>query len=224
MLEVMRGVWGMRALLTIRIVDQSEGAVSRLSEHILRAQRIAWFSDGLTHPEAAELRVRLENTYDPRAMLQLETLGRYMAYERSAGHPIDYPHTPGLHYAGDVYDSTVLVNDVHSGSLVLELAIPLTAFVAIYIAHLCAKDRGEERQFEARMRTIRAVDDQLQDTALPPETRERLLTRMIDGIGAFDSGIVDGLSVEVAGGKLAIGSHTVRSAPTNEMQSGDHKT
>ncbi len=205
----------MKCLLTIRLVDQSDGAIFRLTEHILRAQRLAWFSDGMEHPDAAEVCERIEKAYNPRAMLDLETLGRQMAYER-AGPSMDFEHSPGLRYSGDVHDSTIMVNDVSKGSLVLELAIPLTAFVAVYIARLVAEDRQQKRVFEARMRTIDAVVDQLnykpnsKRRALSAERRERLLTRMIDGIGSFESKIIDSLRLDIAGSTLELGTGKLR--------------
>lgn len=194
----------MDCLITLRIHDESPDALMRLGEHVLRAQRLAWISDGILHdPAKSHVKALGKDVGSNEAALKIEHEGRVAALKRAecAG------YTDGLH------DATVQVADMSHGSLRLELLIPATAVVAIYFANLYANDQSSRREFEARLRTVNAVVKQMEDPALPSGDRKELAKSLIDAVGAFDNEIVDSVTLKFGEYEISVDSRRGRKAP-----------
>ncbi|MEM6989592.1 MAG: hypothetical protein AAF721_03820 [Myxococcota bacterium] len=175
--------------LTIRLVDRSPDAHERLADHTLRAQRLVWLSDGLMHPDA---KLPEPTDISDEALLAIEALGREVAHRRSARSPFGEDH--------ELPDSSVLVTQVEKGSLVLCTTIVVAGGVAAYLARLFAKDKGERRRLELRLRVVSAVEEQLQNEALSNSDRREIILKMIERLGAgFEREIVESLTISVPG-------------------------
>ncbi|WP_415400935.1 hypothetical protein [Tateyamaria sp. SN3-11] len=224
----------MNTKLLLRIHDESEQHAQRIPEYIIMAQRIAWLSEGFCMEYRKNPKLsRPPNHSDHPAgepavsTLEMEHMGRLEAYRRSydmyrdfGSEEENFKERKSRRFPPGMHDVTVSVDGMREGSLILEIGIPVASFIAVYLTKLYAKDRNRERDFELQMRTLMAVESQIERNNISGRARERLLSQMIGTLGRIDSENVEEMSFDIAGQKVLINSSS-SSATDKERAAND---
>lgn len=191
------------SILKITISDSGENVQFRTAEHILRAQRLAWYCEGfLKHPKLKKLIQSNKKSTKKISRLfevyEIETAGRLAALKRHSVRN-SFNKKASKISKRNLADCTVSVVEGQAHSKSLEIAIPLPDFVSVYIANTYAVSTKTRIDLDSQLRTLETLDNGFNTSNVPDYLVQQLLKEIKNKIGLFDSAVVSKVAIEIRG-------------------------
>lgn len=192
--------------LQIDIRDRHDPTFQRMAEHILRAQRYCWFSEGFVKASDGETINSDDESMSYETVFHTESIGRTCMNARYT-HLLESLNTNSSSPSGDC---TVCVTNIDLDNHSYSLRIPLLGFLAFAIVCEFAKEADKITDFESRMRLFQTVDSQMLNGTVPIKIQKQIVKHIIDGVGLFDATIVDSMNVDLGNPIIQIGDVQTR--------------